>query len=116
MPKEKSSKEMPDHQQEKQIELVWGSAEDLPTVYATQLLISHTGAEFYLIFGEVVTPAILGKHKEPLPAKLKVKPVVKLAFPYVAMPEIANLITQNVKSFMETVEKMQKESEGSSAE
>lgn len=95
--------------QDQQVELIWDSSESLQTIYATQLLISHAGPEFYLIFGEVITPAILGKHKEPMPPTLRVKPVVKIALPYVAMPEIANLITTNVKTFMEKLEKLQKE-------
>jgi hypothetical protein len=84
----------------KEISLVWESAEELPTSYANQIIISHSGPEFYLIFGEVITPAQQGQ-LGGTPDELKVKPTVKIAISHSMMIEIAGVIAENVKKFLE---------------
>lgn len=83
----------------KDIPLSWKTAENLPTIYANQLLISHTGPEFYLIFGEVITPAIQGKVDKTIPEKLEVEPVLKISIPHSMMGEISELIKSNYETF-----------------
>ena len=83
----------------KEIALVWQSAENISTVYVNQVLISHTGPEFYLIFGEVVTPAINGNASGDLPNSMEVKPLVKIAVTPSMMILMAKVIGENVSRF-----------------
>jgi len=87
------------------INLVWDSAEDLPTHYVNQVIASHSGPEFYLIFGEVITPAVQGQIGGKIPTDLKVKPIVKLAIPHQMMVDIAKVIAENAKNFAEKFSK-----------
>ena len=73
----------------------WGSSEHTPTVYANQILITHAGPEFYIIFGELVPPLIL--KKEDLPSKLEIKPVARMAVSREAMRLFAEAIKSNVE-------------------
>src|SRR3972149_5297580 len=77
----------------------WGIPDSLPTVYANQLIITHAGSEFYLIFGELVPPTILGEGN--LPEKVDIKPVAKVAVSPEAMLRFAEVIASNVKRFTE---------------
>jgi hypothetical protein len=83
-----------------EIKLVWDSAEELQTNYVNQVIISHSGPEFYLVFGEVVTPAVTGKISPTPPENLRVKPIIKLAIPNRLMPQIAAVIADNVNKFL----------------
>jgi len=85
----------------KKIGLIWQSSESLPTIYSNQVLISHTGPEFYLIFGEVSTPAILGDIAGTVPEKLSVKPLIKIAITPTMMIQMAQVISDNVNRFIE---------------
>ena len=84
----------------KRINLIWQSAENLPTVYANQVLVSHSGPEFYLVFGEVTTPAILGDISNNLPDNLSVKPVIKIAITPEMIFQMADIIKTNVDRFL----------------
>jgi hypothetical protein len=87
-----------------EIALVWRPSEDLPTMYANQMLISHSGPEFYLIFGEVITSAVSGDPFRETPVtELPVKPLVKIAITPTMMIEMANIISGNVEKFKETI-------------
>ena len=86
---------------EDRIPIIWESAEDLPTLYVNQIIVSHSGPEFYMIFGEVITPAIQGQIGGDFPDTLKVKPIIKVAIPQPMMLEITDIIVENVKKFME---------------
>ena len=83
-----------------EVPIKWDSAENLTTIYANQVLISHSGPEFYLVFGEVITPATQGNLNDSPPEEMSVKPVVKLAIPHSMMISIANIISENVNNFI----------------
>ena len=84
------------------IPVEWSTADHLPTVYANHLLISHAGPEFYLIFGELVPPAVL--KEDQLPDKVDIKPVAKIAVSPDAMLRFAEAIATNVQRFKERQE------------
>ena len=86
------------------VRLEWGSTEDIPTVYANQVLITHTMGEFFIIFGEV-TPPLLLDDKAQIPDSLKVKPVAKIAISHNNMLSIAAAIQQNVQGFLDQIGK-----------
>lgn len=72
-----------------------------PTIYANQLLITHAGPEFILVFG-VVTPLAVDPNEEldstqlgPLP----VTPVAKIAVSPDAMATMAETIQRNVETY-----------------
>lgn len=74
---------------------------EVPTIYANQLLITHAGPEFFLVFG-VVTPLPVSPDEElgltelsPLP----VTPVAKIAVSPDAMATMAETIQGNVETY-----------------
>lgn len=79
--------------------LVWDrkNIDEVPSVYANQILITHAGSEFYLIFGEAVPPIILRKEDMPPEEQRDViiKPVAKVAIAKDAMEGIAKAIFKN---------------------
>ena len=83
--------------------LVWDrkNIDEAPSAYANQVLITHSGSEFYLIFGEAMPPIIL--REEDLPPEdqreVMVKPVAKVAIAKEAMEGIASAIFKNWKGF-----------------
>jgi hypothetical protein len=94
-----------------QVSLKWQPAEDLQTIYANQIMVSHSGPEFYLVFGEVITPAVSGHPFGPIPTELPVKAVVKIAITPPAMLEMANLINSNIDRFLKTRMMLEQETE-----
>lgn len=83
----------------------WGDVAQSPTIYANQLLISHTGSEFYLVFGEI--SAIFPGGKEQLPEGLEIQPRVKIAITRENMVAFANVIQQNTQDFLDRVTQKQ---------
>lgn len=68
----------------------WGTTGDLPTLYANQLYVSRSGPEYYLIFGELEPPILIGD--EDAPEVLYTKPVAKIAVSPEAMLRFAQAI------------------------
>ena len=83
------------------VNLKWELAEDVPTIYANQLLVSHAGPEFYLIFGELVS--INQDDPFAVPKSLSVKPRIRIAISRELMPAIANAINENLGNFISKV-------------
>jgi hypothetical protein len=82
------------------IRLEWGSAEDIPTVYANHLHISHPGGnEFYLVFGEL-GPQV-GLDRDNPPESLTIKPVAKIAVSPPGMIRFSEVIQDNIEKFQE---------------
>lgn len=76
----------------------WGKADNIPTVYANQLIISHvTQGEFFLFFGEMTPPAIL--NPTDYPEYLEVTPVAKIVISPENMLRFAEVIAGNVENF-----------------
>jgi hypothetical protein len=80
-----------------QVLLRWGALDQAPTIYANQLLITHTGGEFYLIFGEVSPLGLIDK--DNLPTQLEIKPIIKIVITPENMPAFAKVIQQNVENY-----------------
>ncbi len=58
--------EVREHVSEIRIPLEWYVPEELPTYYATNLVIQHTEHEFFITFFELVPPITLGKTPEEI--------------------------------------------------
>lgn len=80
-----------------EVRLEWGSSEDLETIYVNNLSINHAGSEFYLTFGEFVSPLIL--NPDEAPELLEIKPKVRFAISPTAMKNIARAINENLKKY-----------------
>lgn len=89
------------------VKLDWGSTEELPTIYANHLYITHSGGEFYIVFGELTPPLELNPEK--LPAQLTIKPVAKIAVTSERMIRFAEAIGDNTEKYKEKIEKVAKE-------
>lgn len=81
------------------VELQWKLDDDVPTVYANQLLMSNAGSEFYLIFGEVIPIGV----KDPfnIPSKLYVHPRIRVAISREIMGQFVKVIDGNFEQFIE---------------
>jgi hypothetical protein len=108
---------MPDSERdtpkEVKIEMKWGCIDDTPTVYANQLLITHAGPEFYLIFGEIVPVNV--DNLNAIPQPLSVKPKIKIAISREIMSLFIDAINDNFEKFSARVntEVAQHDSSGS---
>jgi hypothetical protein len=83
--------------QKVQISLQWGDASQISTVYANQLYITHSGGEFYLVFGELAP--ITNMDKDNLPEYLEIKPVAKIAITPENMLRFSEVIQTNINNF-----------------
>lgn len=55
-----------------------GISDDLPAYYSNHLYISHGGEhEFYLIFGHLTPPLVIGLSEEEVPNEIEIKPQQK---------------------------------------
>jgi len=75
------------------IPLEWDEEADVPTVYANQVLISHAGPEFCIVFGFVVPPL----NTSELPDTLRIQPQVRVIIAREAMPAIVHALTDNLR-------------------
>jgi hypothetical protein len=78
------------------IPLEWGETTEIPTLYANHLYITHSGGEFYLVFGELAPVNI---DQENPPDTLVIKPLVKIALIPENMLKFAEVIKKNVDNF-----------------
>ena len=85
------------------VKLVWGNPTNIPTIYANNLYITHAGNEFYLVFGEIVSPIFDLDH---LPEQLEIKPVAKIAVTPENMVKFVDAIAENMAGFKEKVGKL----------
>jgi hypothetical protein len=90
-----NSKPIPPKDESVQIPLVWAPQGHLTTAYANHLAITQTDTEFYLVFGELVPPAILKDF--PAPAKVEITPVTRLVISKPAMYRILEVLNKNVR-------------------
>ena len=82
------------------VQTQWESAENVPTIYANHLYISHAGGnEFYLVFGELGPQPDLDMNSPP--EYLEIEPVAKIAVSSPNMLRFAQVIQNNVDEFKE---------------
>ena len=84
----------------RELKVKWANA-DIPTVYANQLLLSHTGPEFYLIFGEII--AVDDDDPTRVPDVLTVRQRVRVAVSREVMGSFVEAINNNYKNFADKV-------------
>ena len=77
------------------IPVEWEESDDVPIVYANQVLISHAGPEFFLVFGTVVPPL----NTSELPDTLQIKPQVRVVVSREAMGSIVQAMNDNLKRY-----------------
>jgi hypothetical protein len=81
-----------------ELPVVWQSSDDLPTVYASQLFITHAGGEFYLVFGELAIPMITTPDK--LPESIAILPVAKIAVTAENIVRFAGALNTNIEKYL----------------
>lgn len=84
------------------IKLRRSPTDDLETKYANHFLITFSGTEFYLLFGEVVPPAILDENDlDNVPEFVDIKPVARLAVSPATMLKITEAINRTVRNSLQ---------------
>jgi len=92
------------------IPVQWGDTDEIPTLYANHLYITHSGGEFYLVFGELAPVNI---DQENPPDALEIKPLVKIAVIPENMRKFTEVIKKNVSHFDKSLTSRADEEEGS---
>jgi len=77
------------------IPLEWEQGDAVPILYANQVMVSHLGPEFFLVFGAVVPPP----QSDQLPDSLKIHPQVRIAIAREAMPAIVQALNDSLARF-----------------
>jgi hypothetical protein len=85
------------------IPLEWSEAEDVPIVYANQVMISHAGPEFFIQFGVVLPPTT----SEELPDALTIRPQVRVVVAREAMPAIVQAMNDNLSRYRANLARQQ---------
>lgn len=90
------------------VKLEWEGIEDLPTVYANHIVVTHaSGDEFYLVFGEAAPPTAFIQRQTI--DRVPIRPVAKIAVSPGSMLRIAQAISQNAQTFLESARAEQEE-------
>lgn len=84
-------------QEKVEVRLVWDKPSEAPTIYANNLIISHSGSEFYMVFGEMEPWLELDPSIAPI--ELTIKPIVKIAISHENMLKFAEVINGNVNQY-----------------
>jgi hypothetical protein len=77
------------------VPLEWADADDIPIVYANQVLVSHGGPEFFIVFGVVVPPT----SPDQIPDMYRIQPQVRLVISREAMPAIVQALSDNLARY-----------------
>ena len=85
------------------IPLEWSSSADTPIVYANQVMVSHAGPEFFLVFGVVLPP----DSPDQIPDSLTIEPQVRVVVAREAMPAIVQALADNWQRFRANVARQQ---------
>jgi hypothetical protein len=85
------------------IPLEWSSSADTPILYANQVMVSHAGPEFFLVFGVVLPP----ESPDQIPDSLTIEPQVRVVVAREAMPAIVQALADNWQRFRSNAARMQ---------
>lgn len=77
------------------VPIEWDDAEGVPIVYANQVLVSHGGPEFFVVFGVVLPPT----NPDQLPDSYRIQPQVRVAISREAMPAIVHALSENLARY-----------------
>ncbi|HEY2930868.1 MAG TPA: DUF3467 domain-containing protein [Acidobacteriota bacterium] len=86
------------------VRVKWGASSSIPTIYANHLVITHSGPQFYLVFGELEPHSeLIGQLVDEFkpPDHVEIVPVAKIAVTPKAMRQFAKIIQENVTKFSE---------------
>ncbi len=90
---------------EKKIRVIWDSDNDIPAIYANQLIISHAGlTEFHLVFGHLSPPLSIGLLEDELPEVIKISPVAKIVVSPDTMKKIVDAMKKNLEGYSDEIE------------
>jgi aromatic ring-opening dioxygenase LigB subunit len=81
------------------IPMKWKPISDIPTIYANNLLISHGGGEFYLVFGEMIPPFIIDTNIDKIPEVVDIRPVARIAVTPENIERFADALIKNIEKY-----------------
>jgi len=94
--------EEPKKIEQREIRVVWGNPDGIPSHYANHLQISSGGGtEFHITFGYLSPPLTFGLEEHELPEEIVVKPLLEI----VASPEVMRKFVGVFESGLEMFEK-----------
>jgi hypothetical protein len=79
------------------IPLEWDEQDEIPILYANQVMVSHMGPEFFLTFGVVSPPMVT----DQLPDALHIRPQVRVAVAREAMPAMVKAMQDSLMRFQQ---------------
>ena len=79
------------------IPLEWDEQDEVPILYANQVMVSHMGPEFFLTFGVVTPPMVT----DQLPDALHIRPQVRIAVAREAMPAVVKALQDSLQRFQQ---------------
>jgi hypothetical protein len=93
------------HVREAQIPLEWYVPEELPTYYATNLVIQHTRHEFFITFFEVVPPIMLGKTPEEIERieSVRARALTRVAVSPERLEEFIQVMQDNLAKYRSSI-------------
>jgi len=101
---------MAEQEREVKLALHWLDSSSLPTLYASQVYVSHAGGEFYVIFGEVQQPIWVNLTRAEIEEKgrVAVRPVAKLVLTYENMKRFVEVVAANLATYEKRRERLAK--------
>lgn len=82
------------------VRLTWGPGEDLPTLYANHMIVTHGGeSEFHIVFGHLTPPLIVPESPDDIPDTLTIKPVAKIVVTPDNMKKFIKAMISNLENF-----------------
>src|SRR5690242_6212270 len=83
-----------------EVPVKWPLTVELPTLYANQLYVTHAGAEFYFVFGEVNVPIFVAYDAGEAPTSVTVKPLAKIVVTNETMAQFVEAINRNYARYI----------------
>jgi hypothetical protein len=81
---------------EVRVPVEWDEATtDIPILYANQVMVSHGGPEFFIVFGVVVPP----NNPDRVAESYRIQPLVRVVVAREAMPAIVQALSDNLARF-----------------
>jgi hypothetical protein len=77
----------------------WEERDDVPLIYANQVMVSHGGPEFFIVLGVVVPP----NNPDRVPESYRIQPQVRIAISREAMPAIVQALSDNLARYRASV-------------
>ncbi len=93
----------------RQMRLVWGSPDELPTLYSNNIQVSHAGgSDFHVFFGNATPPLTYGLREEEIPDVIIIKPVAKIVITPDMMRVLVQVLSKNLENFDKTMKEEKK--------